>query len=234
MSGDDWASGSKWERAASNLVKYFHVAEDWSAIPSVCYVVMEYVEGQSLEEIGSSLSTTQLMSVYIKIAEVIELLSTNELGTDRAWVHRDIKTGNVMVKPKPDGDVDIKIVDLGVIVDRKTRQRNFYRGTNWPWVPFEQRKDPNQFAICDDGCVSAFDMFSLGILILQLECGVEESKVISNPEVSSSEEAKEKIAEFLATDLGKIVEELIGPDPCKRPRPPALLKALQSLQHAAA
>jgi len=229
---DDEVAKRKWERAANNIIRYHQLAEDWSAIPEVCYIVMEYVEGQPLDELGKSLSEVQRLSVYIQIAEVIDLLSTNEMGTHRAWVHRDIKPENVIGRVEPDGSVTIKIIDLGVILDRKTKTRNFYLGTNWSWVPFEQRKHPGNFAVCDGECISGFDMFSLGILILQLECGEEESRVISNPEDPFSAEAQKIVEDFFNTDLGKMVKQLTVQDPCQRPRPPVMLESLHLLHES--
>jgi serine/threonine protein kinase len=229
---DDNVTAAKWDRAAKSIVKYLHYGEDWSCLPASFYVVMEYAEGKCLEDEGfaASLTQAQRMSIYKQLGEIIELMSTTQLGMDRAWVHRDIKLGNVIANVKDDGSVDIKVIDLGVIVDKKTKKRNFYRGTNWPWVPYEARKSAGQFIVSTDGAVCGFDMFSLGILILQCELGVEVATVVSNPEVTPDEKDVAIVDEFFGTDLGSIAKQLTSKTPDERLRPNPFLDALSLLQ----
>merc|ERR1719506_1382940 len=137
--GGDEACISKWERAASHLVQYCNVGYDSSTIPANFHVVMEYASGMDLETIGDTLTTSQRISVFTQLLEVIQLMSTTELGTDRAWVHRDIKPGNTMVQFSAGGNVNVKVVDLGTIVNDPHSHHNEYFGSQWPWVPPQQR-----------------------------------------------------------------------------------------------
>lgn len=231
--GGDEACISKWERAASHLVQYAAVGYDSSTIPANFHVVMEYASGMDLETIGDSLTTSQRISVFTQLLEVIQLMSTTELGTDRAWVHRDIKPGNTMVQFSAGGNVNVKVVDLGTIVNDPHSHHNEYFGSQWPWVPPQQRRSKWQFTVCPDGSVSAFDMYSLGVLMIQLHCGTLTrpiERLLANETDMSSEADKKCVEDFFTTPIGQIVEPLIGPNPCERPAPGSVLEALAALQ----
>lgn len=231
--GADAACASKWKRAASHIIEYFHADYDPNTLPGNFHVVMEYAEGENLEDVGSFLTNSQRLSVFMQIAEVIDLMSTTQLGEDRAWVHRDIKHANIVVQFKMDGDVDIKIVDLGMIVDATHKNggvaRNEYRGSNWHWVPPEQKKSKAQVSRSPDGSVSAFDMYSLGILMTQLHCGLESHLAVTNPDEASEADIV-TVARFWATEVGKVVEAITFRDPSARLSPTHVLQLLGAIK----
>src|SRR4029077_8661075 len=66
------------------------------------HVIMEYVDGQTLEEIGP-LGMHGLLGVFSKVAEGLEAL--HRMG----YVHADIKPNNILVGKKG----ELKIIDFG-------------------------------------------------------------------------------------------------------------------------
>lgn len=68
------------------------------------YMVMEFVEGQSLRKMIGSLAPTEAVSYARQMAEALNFAHA------RGIIHRDIKPENVMVRP----DDNIKILDFGL------------------------------------------------------------------------------------------------------------------------
>ncbi len=74
------------------------------------FIAMAYIEGQSLEakiEDGP-LKLTEALDIAQQVAEGLQ--AAHEKGT----VHRDIKPGNIMLTPRPDGRLQVTIMDFGL------------------------------------------------------------------------------------------------------------------------
>jgi tetratricopeptide (TPR) repeat protein len=70
-----------------------------------CYIVMEYVEGRSLETVSQGgLSVEQAVHVAAQLADALAY------AHDRGVVHRDVKPANVRLRP----DGSAKLLDLGI------------------------------------------------------------------------------------------------------------------------
>ncbi|MEM7096555.1 MAG: Stk1 family PASTA domain-containing Ser/Thr kinase [Actinomycetota bacterium] len=80
---------------------------DWGAEMGTYYIVMEYVEGQSLAQIlrrDKILSAEQVTRVALDVSQALGF--AHEGGV----VHRDVKPGNVLVSPKG----EMKVADFGI------------------------------------------------------------------------------------------------------------------------
>lgn len=74
------------------------------------YLVMEYIEGRSLQEIlaeAGKLSGPMLVKVFEQIAKALQYIHK------RGVVHRDIKASNIMLQDI-EGDLYAKLVDFGI------------------------------------------------------------------------------------------------------------------------
>lgn len=88
------------------------VDEDASGRP---FIVMDYLEGESLDRVLDDLSARagelplkEVLEVCARIAEALD--AAHSAGV----VHRDLKPANVMVRQDADGAPDVKVVDFGV------------------------------------------------------------------------------------------------------------------------
>lgn len=81
---------------------------DYGKISGVYYIVMEFIEGLSLEKFISDsktkATTRQKISIIKQLLKAVNLLHGQCMG------HLDIKTENIMINPKT---MKIKLVDLG-------------------------------------------------------------------------------------------------------------------------
>jgi serine/threonine protein kinase len=100
-------------RAASalnhpNLVAIY----DYGLLPSGnAYTVMDFVEGESLEE---TIEREKTISPERCVAVFMQVCSAMEHAHERGVVHRDLKPSNIMLAQTSDGTLIVKIVDFGI------------------------------------------------------------------------------------------------------------------------
>ncbi|BBM82319.1 serine/threonine-protein kinase [Candidatus Uabimicrobium amorphum] len=173
------------------------------------YIIMEYVEGFSIEQIihnnPRSLPPRELLHIAIQICDAIACL--NEQGI----VHRDIKPQNIMITH----DKTPKILDLGIAKDIETQltmltQEGSVIGT-FPYM------SPEQFST---GASSKTDTFSLGIMLYQLFLWLPQSPYFANTPV----QVMDKITK---TKLPPLTEMATISDPIYQKISPILQKALE-------
>jgi eukaryotic-like serine/threonine-protein kinase len=118
------------------------------------YLVMEYLEGESLDAIISSRRSLNLLEKINFIADVCDGLA---YAHQKSIVHRDIKPGNIMVLK----DGGVKIVDFGIahIGDRTVTRTGQLLGSL-------SYMSPEQ--ISGKQVDSRTDIFSLGVVLYQL------------------------------------------------------------------
>ena len=118
------------------------------------YLVMEYLEGESLDAIISSRRALNLLEKINFIAEVCDGLA---YAHQRSVVHRDIKPGNIMVLK----DSGVKIVDFGIAhIGNRTVTRTGQLLGSLPYMSPEQ--------ISGKQVDARTDIFSLGVVLYQL------------------------------------------------------------------
>lgn len=87
--------------------------------PTVIYIVMDYIEGETLEyiinEYGAQ-SEEQVIDWAKQLAEVLYYLHTRE----PAIIYRDMKPANVMLRPEG----SIKVIDFGIAREYKKKNLN--------------------------------------------------------------------------------------------------------------
>ena len=118
------------------------------------YLVMEYLEGESLDSIISSRRPLNLLEKINFIADVCDGLA---YAHQKSIVHRDIKPGNIMVLK----DGGVKIVDFGIahIGDRTVTRTGQLLGSL-------SYMSPEQ--ISGKQVDARTDIFSLGVVLYQL------------------------------------------------------------------
>jgi eukaryotic-like serine/threonine-protein kinase len=119
------------------------------------YMVMEYLEGESLESIITSRRSVPLEQ---KLNIVIQVCDALSYAHQHNVIHRDIKPANVMVLK----DFTVKIVDFGIArIGNENVTRPGQLMGSIPYMSPEQIKDK---AYVD----SRTDIFSVGVVLYQL------------------------------------------------------------------
>jgi eukaryotic-like serine/threonine-protein kinase len=150
--------------------RFIHEAKAASALnhPNVCtihdiqehdnqmFIVMEFVDGQTLREKKESISFKHAIDIGIQIAD--GLAAAHEKGI----VHRDIKPENIMVRK----DGIVQIMDFGLAKLRGTVTRLTKDGSTVGTVAY---MSPEQ--VQGQEADHRSDIFSLGILLYELFSG---------------------------------------------------------------
>jgi formylglycine-generating enzyme required for sulfatase activity len=145
---------------------------DYFAVPAQGqYLVMDYVEGQDLEELraqaGGRLPESQALGWISQVCDALSYLHRQK----PAIIHRDIKPANIKIVP-PDEDYPLgraMLVDFGIAktFDPSMRTTMGARAVTPGYSPFEQY---GQTAAATD---ARTDIYALGATLYTLLCGQE-------------------------------------------------------------
>lgn len=197
------------------------------------YVVMEYLEDyHTVRELlkREKLPRYMMRTIAQKVALVIDYLQS----FDPPMIHRDLRVHNIMVK----GYDNVKVIDLGLLI----RCRPFYDINPHPsikthitmkqyWVPHEVCKawDSKTYGVVNYSQPHhSFDIYSLGVLCVEM---------LSDPTNFFQRSSKTRVAvsdvvgegwESLGLRDRKILIDMVGDDPAKRPYPAQVFFALSS------
>jgi len=169
------------------------------------FIVMEYVDGQTLTAKKGTISTAQALGIGAQIAE--GLAAAHEKGI----VHRDIKPDNIMIRR----DGIVQIMDFGVAklrgVSRLTRERSTIGTAGY--------MSPEQIQGADVDHRS--DIFSLGVVLYELFTGelpfkgVHET-ALSYEIVNVDPPPMSRVKQGIDPLLDAVVAECLEKDPTER------------------
>eukprot|EP01084_Bolivina_argentea_P195581 335477_1 len=129
---------------------------DWCDTKKRIYIIQEYCDGGNiLKRISNSVSEQYIVNIIKQVTSALSHIHC--LG----YVHRDIKTNNIMYFTK-DIDSMIKIVDFSTVGDCYKDTLNVQIGSSYYVAP--------EILLCKEYNQSV-DMWSLGVIIYILLCG---------------------------------------------------------------
>ena len=109
-----------------NIVKVYGFSEE----PPDPYILMEYIEGQSLREILKAQGALPIPKV---LSYFEQILSGLKQAHEREILHRDMQPSNILIT----GEGQVKIVDFGLARDVKVASNSRAIGLP-PYMPYEQ------------------------------------------------------------------------------------------------
>jgi serine/threonine protein kinase len=134
----------------TGIITVFDVAEDPET--RAPYLVMEYVEGQSLGQLLSAENRRLPLSTTLQLAQ--EVAEALHYAHAQGVVHRDIKPSNILVT----ADGHVKIADFGIAKLNQTQLTQHGRVLGSPaYMAPEQ--------LSDEGGDARSDLFSLGVVL---------------------------------------------------------------------
>jgi len=146
----------------ANIVRLF----DFGESGNVCYMVMEYLDGQNLADRLREAGACPLDEVREVIGEIADAL---DYAHQQGIIHRDIKPSNVMLVPNTAtgsrGERAV-LMDFGIarMVGGMTKLTNTGLAGTFDYISPEQIRDAQDF----DGRV---DVYSLGVVAFQMLTG---------------------------------------------------------------
>ncbi len=145
-------------------------ATDIVALPDVAGIVMEYLEGPSLEDYIDAQDAA--LPLEEQLAIMLPLLDAVGYAHDQGVVHRDLKPSNVILALGPAGDVRPAVLDFGIaklaedadVAHHKKRTRTGVRmGTTYYMSPEQIRGAAD--------VDRRTDVFALGAILYELATG---------------------------------------------------------------
>jgi predicted Ser/Thr protein kinase len=146
------------EASLAGKLSHPHIVAIYDAVagPELSYIVMEYIDGSTLERyahVDQRLPLPRVLEIIYKCARALDFAAREGL------IHRDIKPANILLA----GEVDIKISDFGAALNTSSESTQI-TGIGSPayMSPEQVREQP---LTCQT------DIFSLGVVFYQLLTG---------------------------------------------------------------
>jgi serine/threonine-protein kinase len=142
------------------IVAVYDTGEDRTATGATPYIVMEYVEGETLRDVlrrEGRLSPERAMSLTADICAALDFSHRNGI------VHRDVKPGNVMITPQG----TVKVMDFGIA--RAVSDSAATMTSTAAVIGTAQYLSPEQAR--GEGVDARSDVYSAGCLLYELVTG---------------------------------------------------------------
>lgn len=131
------------------------------------YLVMEYVEGQSLAQVLKDQGPFDLersVRILEQVCDAVE--SAHQLGI----VHRDLKPDNIMITVRPNGDEFVQVLDFGVAKLVSTGDRTHTK-VSTTGVPCGTPHYMSPELIMSETVDGRSDIYALGIILYEMLSG---------------------------------------------------------------
>ncbi len=189
---------------------------DWGQYDNSYFICMEYVEGQSLEEI---IDKQGIISPEVTARYAIQICSALEVAHKNNLIHRDIKPQNIIVTP----DGTVKITDFGIaksLIEDNTKTINIL-GTAYYISPEQAQGKILSYST---------DIYSLGVVLYEmltadLPFRGENSIEISLKHINEKPIRPSVLVSNIPPEIEKILMHCIEKNPQKRYENVSALKA---------
>jgi serine/threonine-protein kinase len=143
-----------------SIVAVYDTGEDRTATGATPYIVMEYVEGETLRDVlrrEGRLSPERAMSLSADVCGALDFSHRNGI------VHRDVKPGNVMITPQG----AVKVMDFGIA--RAVSDSQATMTSTAAVIGTAQYLSPEQAR--GEGVDARSDVYSVGCMLYELVTG---------------------------------------------------------------
>src|SRR5678810_347838 len=189
---------------------------DLDEVDGVHFIAMQHVEGKNVRQLvaGRPLELKTAVLIGLQVAEALAVAHS------RGIIHRDIKSGNVMVTPSG----KVKVLDFGLaklLDDTEAQQTGIHRTElTEVGVPYGTATYAAPEQARGDRVDKRADIFSLGVLLYEMLTGTWPFRGKTTIDVRHAVlyDAAPPIEEMRATPIPARLQELIDRSMAKEPR----------------
>jgi serine/threonine protein kinase len=166
---EDFISRFFTEARAVNDIRHPNIVEvtDFGTFGKVPYIVMELLDGETLEERLGRVCMLDAASAARVVAQVAAAVGA---GHDHGMVHRDLKPANIFLRNHPDYPDFVKVLDFG-IAKLVAQDRNVQHHTEMgALIGTPAYMSPEQ-CLGDTHLDHRSDIYSLGVVLYQMLTG---------------------------------------------------------------
>ena len=176
----------------------------------VPYIVMEYVEGQTLADIIAKDFPLNPDWIVFMVGQIAGALH----AVHRAGIlHRDLKPSNIVISSR-EGEVEkVKIIDFGVAFDETREQRLTRKGVT---IGTPLYMSPEQ--ISGDDLSPATDLYSMGCILYEMLEGKPPYKGTREEVLASHMRGQAPLLSKQHRKMQALINSALHKDPAKRPR----------------
>ena len=188
---------------------------------NLAFIVMEYLEGKSLQTLYEDLyQAGQRLSYGDALEYAMQMLEGVEAAHRAGVVHRDLKPDNVMITRTAKGEPLLKVLDFGIAKLKVTGELD--RGLTRPGVIMgtPEYMAPEQ-AYSADAVDARADIFSLGVMIFEMlagrrPVGGDEPHQIASSYLTGQIAQLTDLAPHVPPELASVIHRAMGPKPSDR------------------
>src|SRR3954447_4831514 len=201
------------------IVAVYDTGEDRTPQGATPYIVMEYVEGETLRDVlrrEGRLSPERAMSLTADICAALDFSHRNGI------VHRDVKPGNVMITPQG----TVKVMDFGIA--RAVSDSAATMTSTAAVIGTAQYLSPEQ--ACGEGVDARSDVYSAGCLLYELVTGTppftgDSPVAVAYQHVREDPKTPSSINPVIPPELDAILLKAMSKNPANRYQSAAEMRA---------
>ena len=146
------------------VAEFYETLEFLNPESPAAYIVQELIEGRSLQymlQVGFRFTVSRIFKMAYDLVCLLERLHAH----NPPIIHRDIKPNNIIMKPLANSDdFDPYLIDFGAVANPTVQKGGSTLAGTYGYMPPEQLVGRP---------VPASDIYSLGVTIVYMLCGVE-------------------------------------------------------------
>jgi len=188
-----------------NIVPVF----DWGADAGTYFIVMELIEGTSLDEV---LRATRVLSPARAVNIATQVAAALGYAHRSGVVHRDVKPGNILIT----SDNQVKVTDFGIAQAVSSEDQLVVEGSVMGTATYFSPEQAEGAVV--DG---RSDVYSLGVVLFQMVCGrppfIGDTPVeVSSQHVNSVVPSPTTFKPDVPNDLDAIIMHALAKSPGQR------------------
>ena len=166
---EDFVSRFFTEARAVNDIRHPNIVEitDFGTFGKLPYIVMELLEGETLED---RLAHVHMLDVPSAVRVVAQIAAAVGAGHDHGMVHRDLKPANIFLCNHPDYPDYVKVLDFG-IAKLMAHDRNVQHHTEMGALMGTPAYMSPEQCLGDTHLDHRSDIYSLGVVLYQMVTG---------------------------------------------------------------